>query len=565
MNGSDHEGSPLGKGTAPTDGLDNYSTRLRELLSDPGQIASEEVQGRLDEVEAQNPEEWARCMAVIRERRLMSEYKQLQRRRNAASSAGQPARPSAEGLLALLDESGATVWRTPGHEVHVKISRGDHVEHYTVQSTAFRRWIAAAYFERTGTAARQETIRDACGILEGRALNTEEVHAAHLRVGCDERGIFVDLGDVGRRVVAVTPGEWRVLASNDVPFRFVRRDGMLPLAPPQEGGTVEALRSLFSASVDEDAFKRAIAWLLCCLTPGPYPILLVRGEQGSGKSSFVKALRMMIDPHHAPLRRPPQGERDLAVALVNGFVLALDNLSGARGLSDALCTAATGGGFGARAHYTNADEVVVQYRRPVAISAITFDARADLADRILPVQFGTLADDRRKAEQGIERELAKVQPLVLGALMDAAADGLRRLPMVRAQHGTLPRLADAALWVEACGPTLGWRSGEGLRLFHEARRASMEAVIESEPVAQFILGMRLPWEGRMTDLAEAFCRDPTWRVWSNKLLPSPRGLRALVDRIAPALRYRGIAVDYDNRSSDRRPFRLSRTEPEEPS
>jgi hypothetical protein len=61
---------------------------------------------------------------------------------------------------------------------------------------------------------------------------------------------------------------------------------------------------------------------------GPYPVLALHGEQGSGKSTAVEVLRSIIDPNEAALRPPPRDERDLVLAASNGYVVALERVDG---------------------------------------------------------------------------------------------------------------------------------------------------------------------------------------------------------------------------------------------
>jgi hypothetical protein len=44
-----------------------------------------------------------------------------------------------------------------------------------------------------------------------------------------------------------------------------------------------------------------VAWLLATLRQvGPYPVLVIGGEQGSTKTILTKILRALIDPNIAP-------------------------------------------------------------------------------------------------------------------------------------------------------------------------------------------------------------------------------------------------------------------------
>jgi ABC-type oligopeptide transport system ATPase subunit len=47
---------------------------------------------------------------------------------------------------------------------------------------------------------------------------------------------------------------------------------------------------------------------------GPYPVLGVHGEQGSGKSTAARMIRSLIDPYAVLLRSEPKEARDLMIA-----------------------------------------------------------------------------------------------------------------------------------------------------------------------------------------------------------------------------------------------------------
>ena len=82
-----------------------------------------------------------------------------------------------------------------------------------------------------------------------------------------------------------------------------------------------------------------VAWVLACLrNRGPYPLMVLSGEQGSAKSTFSAILRALLDPNTAPLRALPREDRDLFIAASNGHIMCFDNVSGLSAwISDTLC------------------------------------------------------------------------------------------------------------------------------------------------------------------------------------------------------------------------------------
>ena len=192
-----------------------------------------------------------------------------------------------------------------------------------------------------------------------------------------------------------------------------------------------------------------VAWALACLRDrGPYPVLVLSGEQGSAKSTFSAILRALLDPNTAPLRALPREDRDLFIAASNGHVLAFDNVSGLPAwISDTLCRLATGGGFAVRQLYTDQDEVLFDAARPVSLNGIEdIVTRPDLADRGLFLTLEPIPEERRRPEAELWAAFEAERPRILGALLDAVAKGLADAASYQARqaaaHGGLRLVGD---------------------------------------------------------------------------------------------------------------------------
>jgi hypothetical protein len=190
-----------------------------------------------------------------------------------------------------------------------------------------------------------------------------------------------------------------------------------------------------------------VAWAIAVLrNHGPYPVIVLSGEQGSAKSTFSAILRALLDPNTARLRALPREDRDLFIAASNGHVLAFDNVSGLPAwISDTLCRLATGGGFAMRQLYTDQDEVLFDAAWPVILNSIEdIVTRPDLADRAIFLTLEPIPEERRRPEAELWADFEAERPRILGVLLDAVMQGLRRLPETRLEK--LPRMADFALW-----------------------------------------------------------------------------------------------------------------------
>jgi hypothetical protein len=149
-------------------------------------------------------------------------------------------------------------------------------------------------------------------VIEAKAHFDAPERQVYVRVGRLDGCHYLDLVDETWRAVEIDAAGWRVV--DRPPVRFRRASGMKPLAIPEKGGSIELLRSFVNVQSDAD-FVLVVAWLQACLRHcGPYPVLVLAGEQGSTKSTLSGILRALVDPNTAPLRALPREDRDLSIA-----------------------------------------------------------------------------------------------------------------------------------------------------------------------------------------------------------------------------------------------------------
>ena len=344
---------------------------------------------------------------------------------------------------------------------------------------------------------------------------------------------------------------------------------MQPLPRPVPGGCVTLLRPLINVG-DDDNWVLCLSWLLAALRPkGPYPILLLQGEQGTAKSTMERLLRRIVDPVSAPVRTPPRSDRDLLIAAVNTWVIAYDNLSGIpHWLSDALCRLATGGGFSTRELYTDSDEVIFDAMRPVILNAIDHLAeRPDLADRALIFQLPRIDRKERKDERQIYSQFERELPKILGALYSAVSTALARIPETSLSEK--PRMADFALWAVAGMPGFDLLPEMFLAAYCGNRAEAVEDTLEGEGVAAAVLELldqiekdgEDQWEGTCKQLLheiqsrtdDATKKSSTWPT-------TPRGLSGRLRRIATFMREAAVEITFHPKSGrGQRPLSIKRT------
>jgi hypothetical protein len=122
-----------------------------------------------------------------------------------------------------------------------------------------------------------------------------------MRLAEYQGAIYLDLANDHWQAIEVTSSGWQLIFTPPVKFRRAR--GMLPLSVPETGGSLaDVLRPFVNLASDAD-WRLLVSWLVATLRhTGPYPILVIHGEQGSAKSTLVRVLQGFGRPQH---RRPP--------------------------------------------------------------------------------------------------------------------------------------------------------------------------------------------------------------------------------------------------------------------
>ena len=276
-------------------------------------------------------------------------------------------------------------------------------------------------------------------------------------------------------------------------------------------------------------------------------MIVLSGEQGSAKSTFSSILRSLLDPNTAPLRALPREDRDLFIAANNGHVLAFDNVSGLPAwISDTLCRLATGGGFAVRQLYSDQEEVLFDAARPVILNGIEeIVTRPDLADRAVFLTLEPIPEESRRPEAELWAAFEAERPRLLGVLLDAVVEGIKRLPDTHLEK--LPRMADFALWATACETAL-WPAGTFWSAYCGNRDEAVEGVIDADPIAaavRAVMATRRVWTGKASDLLGALGEVVGERSLKSKTWPdSPRALSGRLRRAATFLRKIGIEISF---------------------
>ena len=420
----------------------------------------------------------------------------------------------------------------------VRFPRGGVREARSLEGKHFKAWLTGLYANGEIAPAKtavDEVVRLFEADAHGRPPVKTYVRIAHVR---DKT--YFDLGDSTWRVVEIDGQGWRIVdPPDDVVFR--RGGSLSPLPVPEMGGSLLELRRFLNVS-DSD-FVLVLGWLLGCFCGGPYPMLALKAEQGSGKSTATQMLKDLIDPEPGARREPPKDGGALTAAASAHHVVSYDNLSYIDAdLSDRFCRLMTGAGISNRELYTNNDEFTVSLRRPLIINGIGLRIeRGDLLSRTYSVRLAPIPHERRLPEQEIQKDFDMARPQIIGAILTAVSAALRS----KERFSPVSRMADAELFVrraEAEG-AFPWTQGTFAYVLESADKAAIDEAMDGDVIAQKIIEMvdTSSWQGTVGELFKEIT-GPLDLADRKHLPSSPRALRSALDRLAPLLREHGIEI-----------------------
>jgi hypothetical protein len=447
----------------------------------------------------------------------------------------------AKALVSIVLESGAELF-SDGDDTYVTLPHTGQALAYRIASGTLKLWIRHQAHNTLGKPASSGPLAEAIGTLEAIALFDRPKRRVDVRVAGDASNVVVDLGDDEGNIIQIDRDGWRV--STSVPHKFLRGAGFGALPMPVSGGDLQALKDFLG--LDDQNYRLLLAFLINALKPnGPYFILLVEGEQGSGKSFFSEITKRMIDPNKAMRLRLPDKPQDLMIQAKEYRLLSFDNASGMKAeMSDALCSLATGGGIAVRKLYSDGDLYVMSYARPFMINGISgYANRPDLMERAIPIKLPPVKEGTRRTEEELLAEFEGLLPGILGALLDAVSYALRVYDDIDPPRHL--RMADAARWIKAAEFGLDEKPGAIIDAIAGAQHDFVVDRVNDDPLVMKLRAItrQKPFEDYVGELFVRIVEEQGGMPDRN-LPRSPSQLSNQLVRMRPAMEKAGLIVEF---------------------
>lgn len=434
-----------------------------------------------------------------------------------------------------------------------------HFECLPLGSRAFRArlvQLAESYATKpTPAAVINEAIK--AGELLAFKVGKRDLANRHRSGDCE---IAIDMGDEDWKMVRVSPNGWKSCPQSEP--MFFRPQHVKALPEPVPGGDPFELFKYVTADTDEDKLL-LLCWTVSALNPEiPSPILTFTGIQGSAKTTRSKRLRDIIDPSVTPVLGDVELS-NLFLTFQHHAVPSFENVSKFdRRTADMFCRAVTGNGVERRRLFTNSDQVLYSFRRPIIINGIDSPStRPDFLDRCIVINCQRIKAFRTLKE--LDAAFEEARPRLFGALLDLLARTLKLLPETPPSEEF--RMADFAHFGRALAVALGKNPEDFDQAYRLNVRHQDKEALDSTPlsiaVKDFAIkySASLPWRGSAQELLGELRSVAKRNGDHNVLSDMPKNARWLSSRLGElvtALAADGVIIDRLPRSSSVRGWKV---------
>ncbi len=417
-----------------------------------------------------------------------------------------------------------------------------------LRNREFKSWLSHLGWKSLGKPINSAIIETAVRTLEGHALHEGKQLELHVRAANLGNELWYDLGD--GKAVKITEHGWQVVEKPPILFyRFAHQKAQVT---PVEGGELEEVFDFIPEPAEQKERLLLLIWLATALIQGfPHPILVVKGEKGSRKTTLFKLLRRLLDPSMLETVGPQRDLNEFIQQASHNYFLPLDNLSPIKSdFSDLLCRVVTGEGFSKRELFTNDDDIIYSFQRVLGMNGINLPIdKPDILDRALIVNLQP--PENYEDEKKLFARFEEARPRLLGALFTLIAQTMK----YRQNNPTIEgleqyRMAGFAQFGAGASEVLGIGKGDFISALKANRQLQHDEVIETSSVAFMIMQfmkIHTEWQGTPTalltelkDVADGIGLD------KQKVLPKQANwLWRKLEEVIPNLRERGIIVTRD--------------------
>lgn len=278
---------------------------------------------------------------------------------------GRSGQSQAKKLVSLLLRQNPLLFHDERKTPYIRLQSSSS-QNLRLRSTEFRVMLAGLLWKEEEKVPGSEALASALNVLHHYSLIGPMVNL-HNRLAWHEGALWLDLSDGACRAVKITKESWTI---EKPPILFRRYVQQLPIQEPTRGG--DPWKLLNYLNVCEGDRLISMSYIGTLFIPDiPHAASMLHGPQGSTKTTLFMILRELLDPSAVDVLTLPRDERELIQVLDHNYLAYFDNVGSLPDwASDALCRATTGTGFSKRQLYTDDEDVIYRFIRPVGVNGI---------------------------------------------------------------------------------------------------------------------------------------------------------------------------------------------------
>lgn len=321
----------------------------------------------------------------------------------------------------------------------------------------------------------------------------------------DDKKIYYNIQG-SNKFVSIKPGICEIKDKKNTKILFLDKCSVKKSYKPKTEITRECLDILSDLFLldEKDVVLYAVLIISFFIPNISHPLLVLSGEYGASKSTTMKIISKIIDPHGNNITQLPRDINDTATILHNNYLTVFDNVSYiSRDMADLLCIAVTGGSLQKRKLYTDTEITILNIHKPILINGVGLSIQyPDLIDRCIWFDMQRIPSDKRLPESQLWTKFYKILPELQSICFSAISKAMVMIDKIELSN--LPRLADFARWGYCIAESLENGLGEVFLEQYRSniRNASIKASGENPLLSSIQTLMKSVdiWEGNATEL-----------------------------------------------------------------
>lgn len=364
------------------------------------------------------------------------------------------------------------------------------------------------FYQKFGKIISKNSVNNLWSLIKAIAENCEDYQPiATLIFQTKDNNIYYDFGSekniikISKRgVMQIKRETSRILFINN---NIKNKKIYLPKKNIQGNEYLRIIRNLFN--LDNSQILLFAVYIVTLFLPKlNHPLLILQGEQGAAKSTTLRMISRIINPHCGDLNTMPTDIDDLATILHNQYFSAFDNISYiSKAFADLLCMTVTGGFYSKRKKYTDNQLSVSNIHKPVALNGLNLNISfGDLMDRAVFIELKRIDVQERLTEVEVWDKFYNYLPKLLGGAFTILSSALSMINNVVIK--SLPRLADFSKYGYCIAESIKKGYGDKfLQQYNHNISCSRKAVIMNNPLLSsinYFMDDKDEWRGSMTEL-----------------------------------------------------------------